>query len=405
MRVSFVANSYLDPRSASSWSGLPHFIMRSLERAGIEVVTTVLPEPNPTASMLRFAYWRLLRGRRYIRSCDRRLLRHYASRFERHLSSIRADVVFCPSSWPVAYLRTKVPVVFWTDACFAGMLNFYESFTNLAPCSITDGHAAELSALENCARAIYSSDWAAATARESYNADPAKMRVVPFGGNLAERPSIEEVDASISRRGDQRCDLLLIGVDWVRKGAQIAVDAVRSLNDRGFPARLTIVGCPPPNRSALPSYVEIIPFINKGTSDGARRFKEICLRSHFMIMPSRADCTPVAIAEANYFGLPCLTTDVGGIPSIVTDNVNGRMFDLRTGGAEYAEYILTVMRDRRRYLAFAAGAAAFADRNLSWDRSGTQMAAILREVVAEKSAAGFRAPLSVPSGMTRPVTL
>jgi glycosyltransferase involved in cell wall biosynthesis len=302
-------------------------------------------------------------------------------------------------------VRANIPVVFWTDACFAGMLNFYESFTNLAPCSVIDGHAAEFSALENCTRAIYSSDWAAATARESYSADPAKMRVVPFGGNLAERPLIDEVDASIAKRDDKQCELLLIGVDWVRKGAHIAVDAVRSLNDRGFPARLTVIGCAPPNRSALPSYVEIIPFINKLTGNGARRFKEICLRSHFMIMPSRADCTPVAIAEANYFGLPCLTTDVGGIPSIITDNVNGRMFDLDAVGAEYAEYILTVMRDRFRYVAFAAGTAVFADRKFSWDRSGAQMAAILREVVSEKSAAGFRSPISAPGGITRPVTL
>jgi glycosyltransferase involved in cell wall biosynthesis len=387
MRIAFVANSYLDPSRHKSWSGLPFFIRRSLERAGVEVETCVLNEPNGTGRAIRYAYWRFLRGRRYVRACERRVLLRYASEIELRLRTLQVDAVFCPSSWPVAYLKGTVPTVFWTDACFAGMVNFYESFTNLAESSLVDGHAAESAALGNCTRAIYSSAWAAATAKERYAADQSKIRIVPFGGNILERPQIGEIKAFVGLRDSRECNLLLVGVDWRRKGAEIAVDAAKSLNDRGLPTRLTIVGCVPPPGVSVPAFVDIIPFISKETFEGGRRFNEICRRSHFMIMPSRADCTPVAIAEGNYFGLPCLVTDVGGIPSLVTDGVNGRLFHLRERGEAYADHVLNVMRDPSEYRSLAMRSAVEADRRLSWESSGAMVASILNEVVAAKAPA------------------
>jgi glycosyltransferase involved in cell wall biosynthesis len=397
MKIAFVANSYLDPRKPTSWSGLPYFIRRSLERSGVDVETCVLPEPGRAAGMFRYAYWRFLRRRRYLMACEAGVLRHYAREIERSLRTMDADAVFCPSSWPASYLNAGVPTIFWTDACFAGMVDFYESFTNLAKSSLVDGHAAERAALRNCSRAIYSSAWAAATARESYAADPSKIRVVPFGANILERPSRAEVERFVALRDPRQCNLLLVGVDWERKGAETAVEAAKCLNERGLATRLTIVGCLPPRSLGLPPYVEVIPFINKGTLNGSNRFNELCRRSHLLMMPSRADCTPVAIAEGNYFGLPCVATDVAGIPSLVVNDVNGRLFPRGARGAEYADYIMALMRDPFRYRLLALGAALHANRHFTWEASGARVAAIIGEVVAMGPRDQARAPVAVGS--------
>jgi glycosyltransferase involved in cell wall biosynthesis len=398
MKVAFVANSYLDPGKPTSWSGLPFFIRHSLESAGVEVETFVLPEPNRAQSLLRYAYWRFVRGKRYLRACEVRVLKHYAREIERSLVKMKPDAVFCPSTWPAAFLHANIPTVFWTDACFAGMVNFYESFSNLAPCSVVDGHAAEYAALRNCTRAIFSSTWAAETARESYLADPAKIRIVPFGANIVERPSNADVEAFVAQRDLCQCNLLLIGVDWERKGALIAVETVRALNERGLPARLTIVGCVPPPSLSLPPNVEVIPFISKVSLEGARRFNGICRRSHFLLMPSRADCTPVAIAEGNCFGLPCLATDVGGIPSLVANDVNGRLFDLRARGMTYADHIIGLMREPVRYRSLAVNSARYANKHFSWETSGAKVAAIIAEVIPTKTHSPARgAVASVPA--------
>ena len=180
------------------------------------------------------------------------------------MPTLTVDAVFSPSTWTLAHLRTQLPIVFWTDACFAGLLDFYWSFSNLARPSIVAGHAAEQGALDGCRRAIYSTQWAVQTVQERYRVDPAKIAVVPFGGNLEEPPTLEEAADAVRERDPALCQLLFVGVDWTRKGADIAVEALEALRAQGRPAQLTIVGCRPPRSLRLPAGVEVIPFIGKG---------------------------------------------------------------------------------------------------------------------------------------------
>ncbi|HEX3729656.1 MAG TPA: glycosyltransferase family 4 protein, partial [Opitutaceae bacterium] len=338
MRVAFPATAYLDPTTPRSWSGLPFFIRRTLEAQGIETVVVPLAEGGGARSWARFAWWRL-RGRRYLRGCETRLLRGYARQLERRLAGLGVDAVFSSSSWLTAYLETDLPVYFWTDACFAGMVDFYSSFSRLAPPSLRAGHAAEQAALDRCRMAIYCSAWAAETARAAYRVDPAKLAVVPFGGNVPEMPSRETVEDAVTARASGPWRLLLVGVDWERKGCAIAVEALRALRRRGRDARLTIVGCGPPRGVELPPEVEIIPFIGKQTPEDRRRFAEVFLRSHFFIMPTRAEAYGLVYSEANTYGVPCLATNVGGLTSVITDEVNGRLFSLAAGGETYAAYV------------------------------------------------------------------
>jgi glycosyltransferase involved in cell wall biosynthesis len=388
MRVAFPTTKFFDPDNIKSWSGLPFFIKRALEYAGLEIVTMPLVEDTGDGGQwTRFLYWRWLRGKRYLRYCEIRLLKSYARQLERQLAAHSVDAVFSPSTWPIAYLETNLPVVFWTDACFAGMLDFYGSFTDLAPPSIQAGHAAEQAALDHCARAIYSSDWAAQMAAQYYRIEPSRIAVVSFGGNLLEPPTVDEVRAGVWARDMSRCNLLLIGVDWERKGVDIAVEAVEALNAAGLNARLTIVGCKPPASRRLPACVEIISFIGKDTIEDRRRLGEIFIRSHFFIMPSRAEAFGLVFAEASAFGVPCLATNVGGIPSAIIEDINGKVFPLNAGGADYADYILKYMRDPVRYLQLALRTAEAADTLLSWDAAGHKVAEMLDDIVHQRTRA------------------
>ncbi|MDE3084330.1 MAG: glycosyltransferase, partial [Verrucomicrobiota bacterium] len=229
MRIAFLATRFLDPDNIKSWSGLPFFMKRALERAGVETVALRADDADQTSRWARFLYWRWMRGKRYLRYCDAGLLKNYARQYEADLATIAVDAVFSASTWLTAHLKTKLPTVFWTDACFAGMQDFYAAFSELAPPSIRAGHVIEQRALDRCARAIYCSDWAAGTARRFYRVDSAKISVVPFGANLPEPPNLEEVRAAVSMRSAARCNLLFVGVDWARKGADIAVQTVDSL--------------------------------------------------------------------------------------------------------------------------------------------------------------------------------
>jgi glycosyltransferase involved in cell wall biosynthesis len=390
MRVAFPATRFLDPDNIKSWSGLPFFIKRALEEAGLEIVTMPLvEEPDDGGRWPRFLYWRWLRGKRYLRHCESKLLKGYARQLERHLAAQPVDIVFSPSTWPIAYLETNLPVVFWTDACFAGMLDFYGSFTEVAPPSIKAGHAAEQGALDRCARAIYSSDWAAQMAAKYYQIEPSRISIVPFGGNLLEPPTIEEARAGVRARDMSPCNLLLVGVDWKRKGVDVAVETVEALNAAGLNARLTVVGCQAPSTRDLPACVEIIPFIGKDTVDDRRRLGEIFKRSHFFIMPSRAEAFGLVFAEASAFGVPCLASKVGGISSAIIDDINGRLFPLEAGGAEYADYILKCLHNRDRYHQLALRTAEDGAARLSWEAAGRKVAKLLDDIVRQRTAAAM----------------
>jgi glycosyltransferase involved in cell wall biosynthesis len=391
MRVAFPSNEYLDPNNIKSWSGAPFFSRQALESIGLEIVTLPLDEINRGRRMVRFLYWRWFHGKRYLRYYDRGLLESYGRQLGRQLATHAADVVLSLSTWPIAYLETNLPVVLWSDACFAGLLDFYDSFTNLAPPSIRAGHAAEQRALNRCARVIFPSQWAAQTTLAHYRVDPARIRIVPFGGNLPEPPTFEEAAAAVSSRDMSRCNLLFVGVDWKRKGADIAVETAEVLCEAGVDAKLTIVGCKPPPSRRLPSCVELVPFVSKDTVEEHRRCAEIFKHSHFFIMPSRAEAFGVVYAEASAFGVPCLAAKVGGVPSAVTDGVNGQLFPVEARGSEYAKYIMRGMQSPVRYRELALRTAKEGATRLSWKASGRKVAQILDETVQRKPAPSARA--------------
>jgi glycosyltransferase involved in cell wall biosynthesis len=385
MRIALLANQFLNPDDCTSWSGLPFFMRRALESAGIETITVSSEDVGYSRRWARFLYWRWFHGKRYLKYCDPELLASHARQAERRLASISVDAVFSPSTWPLAYLETRLPVVLWTDACFAGVLDFYDSFSNLAPASVRAGHLVEQRALDRCTRAIYSTAWAAETALRHYRVDRAKIAIVPFGGNLQEPPTLAQVTEIVRDRPMEPLRLLLVGVDWRRKGVDIAIAAAAKLNEAGVDCRLTVAGCRPPNGIAVPPFVEVIPFLNKASLDDRRRLNELYARSHFFIMPTRAEAFGIVFAEASAFGVPCLATSVGGLPSVIVSERNGELFPLEATGADYADWILRMIRTPERYRALTLRTAEEGAVRLSWSEAGRKAAEILAEVVQPRA--------------------
>src|SRR5258708_23671026 len=84
---------------------------------------------------------------------------------------------------PIAQLGCRIPIVFWTDACFAAMRRYYDDFAALSSRSVRDGERQEREALRRCRIAIYSSAWAPEGARTYYPESSEQGLVVPFGAN------------------------------------------------------------------------------------------------------------------------------------------------------------------------------------------------------------------------------
>ncbi len=385
IKIGFLADRYMNPDDVRSWSGLPYYFARRLRAAGCEVVPVRADrEPSELPRKLRQAFWKYARGKRYLRDLDPAAMRAQARGWEARLRQLEVDLVFSAGSWPFAELETVLPKVFWTDATFGAMQGFYGSFSNLAPVSLARGWQVEEAALRRCSMAVYASDWAARSAVRDHGCDPAKVRVLSFGANLETLPSPETVQADILTRMSARvCQLLLIGVDWERKGAGIAVEALRELRRRGVDARLRVVGCHPPAGCPLPEGVEIVGFLDKNTREGQERLAALYRAAHFFILPSRAEAYGVVFCEASAFGLPCVAAAVGGVPGIVRSGENGQLLPLEALPADYARWIAEVWRQPDRYAALSHGALAAYHERLDAARSAELLVQDLTRLVEQ----------------------
>jgi len=282
----------------------------------------------------------------------------------------KADVIFCAmASSKVAFLRTNLPVVFLSDTTFKLMIDYYGPFTNLTNFSKRSGDVVLSRVLNRAAAIIYSSEWAINSAVNDYCVDKNKVYLVPFGANVDPK-DIPTLDAIMSKRKSDKCRLLFIGKDWIRKGGDIAYETLLALKRAGVPARLTVIGYrPAPEKYNDPDLV-VIPYLDKRDPEQRKQFSELCMDADFFIFPTRAECSPIATCESCAFGLPVLATDVGGVKSYIKDGINGYSFPYSAEGEEYAAVIKGVLADKNLYHSMVIGAYNEYTNRLNWDAWG-----------------------------------
>lgn len=372
--------AYVTPYSSSdihAWSGSVYFIREALAKAGCEIIPIdSLKDSGRLPAKLKEKAIKHLLGKTYL--SDRRpgLLDAYARQVSERCEAVAPDIIFSPGTIPIANLRTKTPVVFWTDATFAGIHNYYGLFSNLHDQTVRDGHHVDKHALRNASLAIYTSDWAAQTATDHYGANADKVKVVPYGANITDSPNEVEIELRIADRDEDVCNLLFIGVDWERKGGPIALETAQILNDRGVKTHLHIMGVQPPGE--MPDFVTLHGFISKKAAEGVTQFDRLLSDAHFLIVPSRAECFGLVFAEASSLGVPSLAASTGGIPSVVTPGVNGQLFPLDAGGDDYADFITNTMKKPGAYQALARSSFQEFRSRLNWDSAGAEVARLMQ---------------------------
>lgn len=299
------------------------------------------------------------------------VLEQYSAQILPKLANFNPDIVLCPENTiPIAHLECKQPIVLWTDAPLSASIDFYPWLSNLTKETLNHLCAMEKLALERCELLIFLSDWAAQTTIDTYGIDPAKVAVVPWGANLETNRDRNDIHNIVEAKNNERCKLLFIGVDWLRKGGDIAFEIAEELNSRGIETELTVVGCEPETDIPLPSYVKKLGFIPKYTWEGLNKINKLFAESHFLVLPSRADFSPHVFCEANSFGLPCIGTQVGGIPTLIKHDINGKTFSLTANISDYCNYIATMMNNYNEYKNLAYSSFNEYQTRLNWSIAG-----------------------------------
>jgi glycosyltransferase involved in cell wall biosynthesis len=366
----------------TQWSGLGHYISECLKDISTRVdYVGPLSQRIPSYLKIKHRFYSRVLKQGVEPNRHPSVAKNYSNQVASMLERVRADIVFSPGTIPIAHLKCKQPIVFWTDATFAGLVNFYPGMFNVAKESVQFGNELEQLALNNCRLALYSSDWAAKTALDNYSVDSSKIHVVPFGANLTSETSLEDVKALISARPANKLRLLFLGLDWRRKGGDIAVEVARQLIQMGIKAELHIVGPEIEELNQLPAFVIPHGRIGKTTAAGRKKLESLLADSHFLLLPTRAECYGVVFAEACSYGVPSVTTNVGGVGTAIKNGINGWAFDLESDPSEYASYIFDLMSDYSRYKELALSSYNEYLLRLNWGAAGKRVKALLQSVL------------------------
>jgi glycosyltransferase involved in cell wall biosynthesis len=372
-----------DRRSWRSWSGTVYHIAQALQKdcGDVSYLSPALPCRNEEliARIIRRSSWVLLK-KKY--TCGFFLASSYAKAGAQWLASQFFDVIVAPDgTTEIAFLETNIPIVLVGDSTYGLLFDYYPAYLHLQQRSIYEMQTIQALALKKASAVVYSSAWAARSAIEDYGVDPAKVHVIPFGANLDMCPSRE---VALARRASQRCHLLFLAAGWARKGGDIAFETLLKLEELGIQAELTVCGAPPPKAFAH-ERMRVIPFLDKNDERQRRELEKLLMAADFLLVPTRADCTPVVFCEANAFGLPVISTNTGGVPEVIRNGENGFLLPYDARGAAYAEVIARLYRDNQGYTGLVRASRAAFENRLNWDAWGVAVKPILAELLDHKS--------------------
>lgn len=295
-----------------------------------------------------------------------------AKRLEKNLKDLKLDVLFNPTQVnDFAYLRTDIPVIYLNDANIAQLLNYYHYYSGFGILSKIETRYLEKKALQNSSYAIFSSDWASNFAVDFYGIDKAKVKTIKFGANIIVPQTIE------FNKNTDEFTFLFLAVDWIRKRGMFAFKSLKILREKGYPVKMLIVGCNPEIET---DWVTIIPFLNKNNPDEFKQIQQHLLNSHFLFVPTKADCTPIAFCEAAGYGLPVISTNTGGVSAHVIHDYNGLLLSPEAQANDYANEIEKLLQSPQKIKEYSENARILYDKELNWDNWGNEFSKILKQL-------------------------
>lgn len=351
----------------SEWSGTVYNSLHALEHAGfvVDYVNALEVAKHDLIDKLMVRYWcwianRLKRNVRFDESFyTTRLMRKVL----KNIDYTKYDIVFVPTDMCIVSAlpkHVKAKIVHLVDAPVQSLFDYYTEFSNLTWHNRIEASILTKKAFRRADLIIASSNWCKGESVKQCKVSPDKIAVIEFGANIdAEDIPQPEKNYKVG----EPLNVYWSGVNWVRKGGDVAYDACVELRRRGVDVQFHITGMRQlPDEIASP-WVHNHGFLNKNNTDEYRRLIEIMSQQHVFLFPSRAECSSIALCEANAFGLPCFVYDTGGTANYVCNGYNGYMLPLSAIGKDFADKILSSLSE---YSILSNNARHQYDSKLNW---------------------------------------
>lgn len=288
------------------------------------------------------------------------------------------DLIYAPCCGPyLCHLKGIVkPIIYMSDASPEALFDYY--IYNVPKYNRNQANEMERISLDKCAAIIYGSDWAKDCAVNFYNQDETKIHVIELGANLDDKDIIKKEYSY-----DGHLHLLFLGVDWKRKGGDIAVSACKYLNAHGIPSTLHIVGIRELNEDikSLP-YVDYVGFLDKNNQMQYGKLVDMIKLCHCLLLPTIAECAGVVFGETSAYGLPSFTHHTGGTTNYVLNGKNGYGLPLGSTGEDFGKIIKRSLENGELEKMSKTCIEVYKE-HLNWNVWGKKMNKIINEVTKQ----------------------
>jgi len=286
-------------------------------------------------------------------------------------NNVSADFIFCQGgNAAIPFYRGDIPVFYWNDSTWNSYLSGYQTHQKFKEFKkeYPNLYYWDRKALDRADLILFSSDYVAEACLCNYKIPARKIKVVPFGANLASAPTNEILKQSLTRKLDNNVlNLTFLGKDWQRKGLPVAYQLTRKLNMMGIATKLNVIGCQPAKNYLRDNgNIKIYGRFNKQLEQDMVKFNRILESTHFLIHPAKSEPFGIALCEANAYGIPVIGTDVEGLNTIIVDGRNGYKFPHIRFLSDASEIIMNLFKDKQAYETLSLSSNAEFKERLNW---------------------------------------
>ena len=322
----------------NAWSGTLFKICEGIQKAGFNVKWIRV---NPPIFLMRMV--KLYLKIRYGFTTQHPLMFKLLAKYTDWNSVRECDYLFFSGNAQIMnYSPIKKKYIYYSDACFIQMVNYY--WFNMPKSLVSMADIEERMAINKAFLNLRSSRWASDCATTYYDSGKEKTHVLKFGANIDDG---DINSASEYKSGKLR--ILFSGVEWERKGGDVAVNTVQHLRSHyGLDVELFIVGI----RQLQEKYksyrfINHVGFLNKNNASEYNSYVKIIKNCHLLLLPTRAECAGIVFCEASAYGLPIFTYDTGGIGDYVINGVNGLRLAMDANYKNFAEQIYLAIENKQ----------------------------------------------------------
>jgi glycosyltransferase involved in cell wall biosynthesis len=226
---------------------------------------------------------------------------------------------------------------------------------------------------------VYPSNWAAQSAIAHYNIDNDKVKVINFGTTIDNTVSDEKFLKIVNNKFKKNLKIFFAAMYWERKGGDIVIEVFKNIRKKLSDAELHIAGISP-DFLKNEKNVYLHGFLKKDNPEEYEQLKDLYKTSHFFFVPSRAETFGMVFTDATSFGLPSITSNVGGIPEVIINGKNGFNFAFDNIIEKAEETILKYYHNPDLYKKLSFDTFAEYKNRLNWDVAGKQFQKLLLKI-------------------------